>query len=489
MLKTYYLNTPTPSHFYIIKEDHYNILLDFFNREGLRSYNEVSRYLKTYELIRMSSDHSIKTLKERTGYNNPSKLLNTLVELNLIYLVETMKVYYKNSKIITATPRKYELVDNNSQELIISDTNIKYNRVVVNEVDGLPPNYLKTLEEVQISDKVFQSEYEYCVKNDIPLKNIIARFKKIRKLQYYISIKQGGNVNRIYSSLSSLSENARRFLNINGQYFSSIDIKNSQAAVLIKLFMDKGIKVEKKYYNDVLNGVVYEKLYKIIGKGKSDTFTDKKTEEEETLYYDNRGDLKSAFYRSIFFVQNKNKLIFKAFEKLYPKTLKVICNTGSGYMSLAKELQDLEANIILSIIPKSEYFTVHDSIYFIDIKEKDSIIDEIREEFGFNISLHFNKAFTQEEVDKMPSFKGDNRLYDRQIDIDTKQKKRKVNKDTQKKYDEVSKLCDEGVSVKDICSKVGLSKSRISKIIKGLNNGSIKTTKQLNNDYIDNSMI
>ena len=98
---------------------------------------------------------------------------------------------------------------------------------------------------------------------------------------------------------------------------------------------------------------------------------DSKLKCQETFNFKMRNEVKELVYRSVFFCQKNINKSFCAniFSNLFPKAFKAI-SVLNKEGSLAKQLQDLEADIILNIVPNDLYFTVHDAIYSISDDEE-----------------------------------------------------------------------------------------------------------------------
>lgn len=176
--------------------------------------------------------------------------------------------------------------------------------------------------------------------------------KKISLNQIYITPDKYGRIHTNYTILKKEIRN--KYLFIDGENISEIDIKNSQPFFLLKLIeqnlhlMDNKNEDLQIYFNQVINGRFYEYLQEQSGVVE-------------------RNDIKKWVYK-IFF----NKLYYESdlFNNIFPTINHFIKSykKENGYKSLSHRLQNIESDFIFNRVCKRLiekeiiYFTVHDSI-------------------------------------------------------------------------------------------------------------------------------
>lgn len=140
------------------------------------------------------------------------------------------------------------------------------------------------------------------------------------------------------------------------------DIANSQPFFLAKLLKDENIKYSsdiQDYINDVLSGLIYDKIAEIKNISRKET--------------------KTLFYEYLFGSSAKT---FKEFQEKYVSVSKFIRQyKRKNYKSLSHKLQRLESDFIFNSVCKRlvgddvRFYTIHDSIV---VKQSDkSILDEV----------------------------------------------------------------------------------------------------------------
>jgi len=266
-------------------------------------------------------------------------------------------------------------------------------RVLDFDYDGLKDtplnndNFINTLMNAKIdATSAINAEYNYVfdvLKNDkdkykifMHRVNAILAFLQVRRA------KKANKVDRVYSSFTNLSKIARQYLTMNKKHFTEIDIKNCQPLLLVILAIENNLELDSNYILDVRNGNFYERLMKeakmfgfesetiyegikSVGENIDGHYYNntKKITLTKTLLFANRDDVKVLCYNDIFFTNNRKETrLVKCFKSLYPKTYKVI-EILTENNSLALQMQNLEADIVLNILPNSPYYTVHDAIY------------------------------------------------------------------------------------------------------------------------------
>lgn len=188
--------------------------------------------------------------------------------------------------------------------------------------------------------------------------------------------RKGQKVDRIYHSLSNLSKVSREFIHVNGERFHNIDIKNCQPLLLCYLLLQNGLDVDPSYMTDCENGRLYEKF---INQNSTKSNQDYKKEREE---------IKVSLYKSIYFDFKPKRKVSQNFKLLYPKTYRSLEIISKDAVKMATKLQNLEASIFNSLVPKKSkyFFTLFDAIYFTDENDQISLRHDIDRKFKmFNI--------------------------------------------------------------------------------------------------------
>jgi hypothetical protein len=262
-------------------------------------------------------------------------------------------------------------------------------------------NHQKCLDECSIDiDGAIFAEYNNHIKDGSDTSIFAARVAKIFRFLYKRSVKKGDNVDRIYSSFTSLTSVSRPFVKLNGKYFNMADMKNAQPVFSCKYLTKAGYDIDDNFIYDTSKGKFYEA---IIQHSKVMKFThnkrwevDEKTEAKrfiKTPFYiwdtikqvmvENRDNMKEEIYCCIFFGQQRNTQIWKIFKDLYPKTANaIISETKLTNDKLAKTLQNKEAEIFHSLNLSNAFFVVHDAIYFIDKFDQSTIVNHLDEHLG-----------------------------------------------------------------------------------------------------------
>lgn len=173
---------------------------------------------------------------------------------------------------------------------------------------------------------------------------------------------------RVYTNLTSLSRNHRKYVEINGKPMLMTDISNSQILLTVPLLHNYWAKKSGKGLinlpNDVNDfqklaetGKFYEKIAKCAG---------------ITFNNDNdRNTFKKKVFEEIWFSKNSEHLpaIKKAFKYQFPTAFDIIWKLKEEkYNEFAIKLQQFEASILVDKVWKKMYslgrtiFTLHDAI-------------------------------------------------------------------------------------------------------------------------------
>lgn len=435
------------------------------NNKEIISKSFVENYFLIVNLLIMAQSTDHKTISSR-------KLKKIERYKIIIDILSPQFIIYKKNYSTTAQ-RCYEYVLDLSSEswsfVFIEEntTNICIKRkctVLIEPVHpSNNPNYIEALSnsEIDICNAVVSETNNY-KKKEIDLASRSLKIKtaltKIIAFNNRRFIKKGGEVNRVYNSFTNLSKVSRKHVTLNGVNFTEIDIPNCQPLLLLILLNKIGVIPDNSYLNDVLEGVIYQRIKekalelgyekeKVFNKDKFITetfFFNKEMDDNDPKGLD---DVKTLTYRSIFFSQKDEKKSITAFvfKELYPlvfDSLKKHFNKGDE-PNLAFHLQNLEAEIILNIVPDCPYFTVHDSIAVIDEKEVESIktqiLQKISEYLNRTVNLKLRVKRLVDETDETTStdaIRSNVRTCPIRI-----QGKYKTHKRKQVKYDKFKLMC------------------------------------------------
>lgn len=370
----------------------YNILLEQI-KKGNDNYYYVNGFLnivRTLYKFDKSELHHSELKQYHSKYKDIIKLLKPIIlfyempqfneELNV---KESCAIYTMRSyNDLTFITLKEE------NDFGVIDMNFDFDNLKGTPLDN--DSFINTLYKTKIdATSAVYAEYQF-INSDEFLNSSDSkdRYKvfmhRVNAILNFLSERKAGKaikVDRVFSSFSSLSKIARKYLTMNNKPFIEIDIKNCQPLLLCILAKENRLDLDIDYVNDVKNGKFYERLMQeaknlnyvsesiydktlmvndyyeghILGK--------KKFTKVITKYFNRREDVKVLCYNDIFFAnKHKNTKLVKVFKSLYPKTYQTILTLAEG-QTLAISMQNLEADLVLNIIPNSPYFTVHDAIY------------------------------------------------------------------------------------------------------------------------------
>ncbi len=277
-------------------------------------------------------------------------------------------------------------------------------------------NFIYVLENAKIDIKnVIRDEFEYVFNelndNDLIIeynysnndryKLFLMRISNALKFNSNRWVSKGKKIDRVFSSFSSLTRIARKHVHINGKYFTEIDGTNYAPLLLNILMVQNNLAIDDNYILHTTNGILYERLkaeanalnIKSEFKVKSimvDEFVDghkyiknKKIHIKEEFDLTNRDHIKILVCSDILYsnLSSKGNMITtnfcKIFKSLYPKTyesIRVLKLNGD----LNKNLNNLEADINLNVIPNCYYFDVHDAKYLLNTNQLNFVKKSIK---------------------------------------------------------------------------------------------------------------
>lgn len=280
-----------------------------------------------------------------------------------------------------------------------------------------PKRYCDTIEN-------FTLDLESAITDEMRLNN--TNNKKRKRIQNILStykkrfIKPGEKQDRIYNSISNISKVSRDHIYYKGESFANIDITGSQPLLLSYYLKSHNLPFDEAYIDDTTNGMFYERFMSVTEykdriiegirgskKGNTKIKNKKVTTRDEMVqvaslfttencsgYQIARQNVKKLLYKNIFFLFQKDAQIALEFKRLYPTTYdtlmlisvqnKVKKKAGLPYDEMASILQNMEASIFNTLVPKKSkgYFTLFDAIYFTDVADRKQLEKEIMIKFS-----------------------------------------------------------------------------------------------------------
>lgn len=240
-------------------------------------------------------------------------------------------------------------------------------------------------------------------KDIIDLSNQITTLKFLSKSEDrkdYFRAYRTKNGNRLFHSYSHLPSCFRKFLQIEDQDTTEIDIRSSQPIMMIRILKENEKDSEEyrqeleKYTQSVTQGRFYQDML--------DTVNDKIGENYEftpELYKEFKKEVyHQIFYGSLFNL--KEKSFFTVFESMYPNLTKVIKSQKlpkrGGYRGFAISIQSTESKIVLDLVGRNlmergiRFIPIHDSL-IVQRRHTKTVIsilrDTIKREIGVTPTL------------------------------------------------------------------------------------------------------
>ncbi|PUZ23431.1 hypothetical protein DCC81_23930 [Chitinophaga parva] len=207
-----------------------------------------------------------------------------------------------------------------------------------------------------------------------------------------VSISRPDKESRIYTPLTSLKKELRKYLLLDGKQLLGLDVKNCQLVISV-LAVEALFEIKKMELTDDFNyykqlaetGEIYEVLAKESG------LLD--------LLKKDRTAFKQKLFSGYFFSNKKsNNKVIGAFEKLFPTVFNLIneFKDDYNYNKWAILLQQEESNILIEKVGKQliekeiSYLSLHDGIYFSNEADrqfaKEIIFNQFKEA-GINVII------------------------------------------------------------------------------------------------------
>lgn len=363
----------------IIPFEAYNVLKVQLKNEEKNNYTFVNAYIEIVKAISLNNGEEISSTYLHKISNDYKEILDLLFNTNIIkyksngYYDKANPINSKRAIYTMNRFSKYTFISLCEEDgVVLMDINIDHIKDTPLDND----QFINTLMGADIyASEAILAEYNHCKKKmgDDMYNRFVCRVNAILNFMKYRFAKKGESVDRIFSSFSNLSNISRKFIHFNGRQFYEIDIKNCQPLLLIVLLIEKGINIDTRYRTNIIKGKFYESLMEECQNlnyiEQYVMIKNKLTKLDLT----NRDDIKTLCYSEIFFTNKlKNSSIVTAFKNLYPLVYNAILELTQD-STLASQLQNLEADIVLNIIPKCNYYTVHDAIYILNKSEIETI--------------------------------------------------------------------------------------------------------------------
>lgn len=352
-------------------------------------YKENYKIDKSFEGVRIHSD----ILSDVLGVSNSSKLLKNLRNWKLISITKKFELkkysnHYDIHEQFNSDPI-YELevprsdypdfIDKLNNKLTENSTGItsKLHKILIENItlNNLGTKYLNK----KYPNGPEQSLLKDVAKiNNITLNGLVTLTgaRKVNPDQKLINISNKKfhrtlrpvPGSRIYSTLTSLKREHRKFLNFNGKPMLMTDISCSQVLLSVEVILKNYSITSGCGRNDIPPDIIrYKKLaeeglfYEFIS-----MFSDYNLSISEDRY-----KFKKQFFIDIFFskVTNWSTEIKDNFESIFPTVTKIINNIKSDdHGEFAVQLQKFEANIVIDKVTKKllsegrKVLTLHDAI-------------------------------------------------------------------------------------------------------------------------------
>lgn len=499
---------------YIIPSLAFDVLNKELKDKDKNNYTYVNAYLNIIKKLYSTDgqDLAANLLKKITReYNSIIELLfeNKIIKFKLAgyYDKKQPELSYTGSYTM-ASFNDFVFISLTEQD----DTGIVELDFRIDELKNTPLNndtFINTLMHTKIyASEAILAEYNECNRESgFDYVAFISRVNAILSFLKYRYANKGDNVDRVYSSFSGLSKVARQFLTINGKPFYEIDITNCQPLLLNCLLSENGYNIDLNYISDTVNGVFYEVLVnKLVELGYTEQTIVRQKNKINTYntYYFTKSDkkgrsirdqIKELSYSRIFFASDYNKSpILEAFKVLYPLVFKALKEL-TVENTLAHLLQNLEADIVLNIIPKCSYFTIHDAICVSNKTELEWVKTELAKQIKLRSGGRIkNVKFKQTEDYKIELLDSNN------INVTETIIKAKASKLTRadhsgklERYEEFEKLMMVNFSKQEIADKLNISIKTVNRYVKTYNDNQytskLKELKSIEVEILDESLI
>ncbi len=346
---------------YIIDTDKKNITLNLWSVILKKKYDRYSPYLKyLIDNGYISKSRSYEVGDRCTEYR-----------LNISKFESSQFIEYKNydSSKNKRLLKFYNDTDNFiTKSPIIDDDVLFYTKSNLNHITIDYDKAISFLKDISINKRKY-------------LKNLDS-IKRINHNQIYMTPDKYGRVHTNFTILKKEIRN--KYLFIDGESVSEIDIKNSQPFFLLKLIADNLNLIDKVgedlqiYFDKVVSGDFYKYLQEKTG-------VVERTEVKKwiyKLYFGNHYEKNETFNKIFPTIYN----FLKSYKKKY------------GYKELSHKLQNIESDFIFNKVCKRLlgeeiiYFTIHDSVCVkkSDFEISESIFNDEFERYVVEVGKAYN---------------------------------------------------------------------------------------------------
>lgn len=374
----------------VINQKKVKILIDFLIKTGIIECD----------------NHYIKGGKSK-GYNLTKKYRDNGYRRILV-----------SNKFILKNLKKLKLINeqNIESDYILSKTKEQMQKVCIHPV---AKEYVKKLigKPHPKADRNFTKKDTY---------RYLSKIRAFNNHEWYL--KRDVNTGRVFNNITNMPKVVREFMQVNGEPLIEIDISNAQPLMLLKLIDDyfnyaehlkEDFKIDN-YLNQIDNvkdNITFEEFIKL--KYGDNVKAYKKIVQDGTFYqylidtynemFDekiSKKNLKISFYTLILFSDSKDSWKSKLlliFKKMFPDIWTIICKIKeiNGYKYVSKQLQTLEAKLMIENIYKS-LLKEHSDIFLLPIhdaiitqkKHSAVVINKIKEtfsSFGLDCSIKINE--------------------------------------------------------------------------------------------------
>lgn len=272
-------------------------------------------------------------------------------KINYIFLNNIIRTSIKDKILLKKYSKDY--LNQNFLYFNNSPIDLDLREKLVNDLYKIELKYddaLNYLNELKANKEIDNAKY---------LKNV-SSIDSINTGHIFFKFDAFGRMHTNYTILKKEIRN--KFLTIDGESISEIDIKNSQPLFLSKLLLTE---IGEENFN--------EECFRFINLVKSGLIYDEMVEKMENI--EDRKDAKVIMYKILFGNNNEKNKYNIQFRKLFPTIYEYILELKSldgSYKEMSHTLQKMESEFIFNkvvktikkVLPEIKLFTVHDSIIF-----------------------------------------------------------------------------------------------------------------------------
>lgn len=351
-----------------VKGISYKLLIHHFNRDNYKKFIKIMTDMRFISEVAHPAFGGKYSNFDNKSYTKTFKMSDELINSERKYLITIFKSKLELNLRTTLDKKMIKA---------LKETEVDYTNAIAAEIAYV--KNLKTIERKKIHRSFFSDgknviiykKYKDIINEKDKTRILNIRLSRLLSMQYLRYATKGVKVDRVYNSLATMSSVSRKFIY---PHYISVDVKNSQPLLLCKEAI-KDNSVDENYKMHCEAGCFYEEFYNL-----SDLNNIEGLEDEL------RKDVKTQIYSQILFDFKEDREYNQRFKSLYPKTWKWIKDLTDRGETLASTLQNAEAEIFNSFVPKRSkmYFTVYDAFYFTDSKDIEDVCNHIKTKFNEN---------------------------------------------------------------------------------------------------------